>query len=328
MTDWATSLRAVVDKEHPGAAEVIGLRPELPGDQFETNLGEFLAFQHSLDLVNRMAPLGNDIANQPRQPYFIDWHLRATNRAAAIVEIIRRNLFENFGSGQINRDSARTSYGELFEFLESLAPTTFALATTNYDPAIEIALTGLGFHPDDGFTAIPYTSSVLEPSGMAERAWGEKGIVPVLHLHGAVGWYRDDKNRVVRYEADLGYNSTHGAPALVLPDSTKTAESFKEGVGLWLEFENLLKSCTHVLFVGHSLHDGHLVKAVRDARKPVAVGCFSGDPSLTESESLFKKSSVELKRLMPEAHVVPMTFGPNGNIRHQSLVEWFAHGKV
>lgn len=319
MTDWAQSLREDLERAEPGAADVIGLFPDLPGDQFEMNLGEFLAFQRGLDLIEKMRRIGGTTAHD-EPPGFQVWLPQARQRSEAIVEIIRKNLFRNFGVRRVDADLAKNAYGALLSLFKELeGATAFAFATTNYDPAIEVGLDALGFQTPDGFKSSRFQTDVLEPFGVGWKDWAENSI-PVLHLHGAVGWYRTDAGPVVRFPADQGYNNTHGIPALMLPDSTKTADSFQGGEGLWSEFDVLLDRCTHVLFLGHSLHDRHIVEKINGAGKPTAVTWYPGNADNLPER--FEEASLIHQDFLPEARTIAMIFGPELETTRKMLEAW------
>ncbi len=190
MTDWASSLTYALDQVEPESASAIGLREELPGEEFERNLGRFLAFQSQLRLTGELARLGgNDPHEVPNG--FSRWHEAATHRCDRMLHTIRTNLFDQFGYRAFDDQKATDAYSALRKLLEAGRPDTqLAFATTNYDQTIETALEELGIAFDDGFPRTARSAlQTLRPEGLARR-W-DPSEVPVLHLHGAVGWYRD-----------------------------------------------------------------------------------------------------------------------------------------
>jgi hypothetical protein len=84
-----------------------------------------------------------------------------------------------------------------------------------------------------------------------------------MHLHGAVGWYYDDDNNIIKDPPDRRFDSGR-TPALLLPDDAKNPSNFLPGLdSTWTIFQSVLRRATHVLVLGHSLFDKHLVAALR-----------------------------------------------------------------
>jgi hypothetical protein len=67
-------------------------------------------------------------------------------------------------------------------------------------------------------------TSVLSPNGLVAEA--DLDTVPVLHLHGAVGWYRTRRGIEI-HPADQPYNPALGQPALLMPDPGKDLPAVK-----------------------------------------------------------------------------------------------------
>ena len=77
----------------------------------------------------------------------------------------------------------------------------------------------------------------------------------VLHLHGAVGWYRASDDRIVFHHPDMSYNASLGIPALLLPDPNKESVFTYVGVdAIWAELDGALETATHILVIGYSLN--------------------------------------------------------------------------
>lgn len=272
MTDWANSLCTDLDQAEEGLADAIGLFPDLPGDKFEDFLGHFLALRAFSPQLKRLGRLGAE-GLRAGNDWMGAWHPNFTRRSAEAVEVIHRNLYENFGHRRLSEVACSAAYMRVRQWFTAADGSTHLwFATTNYDPAIEVAFEHQGFQILDGFTASSrYASERLEPLGLTDTALQSNSYLPLLHLHGAVGWYRDSDGSIRRYAADLPYNPTLGTPALLLPDSTKTINSLAGGEQLWVEFRRLLEEASHVVFLGHSLHDQHLVELVAEASTPTAV---------------------------------------------------------
>lgn len=326
MLDWAASLRQALDAAEDGLADALGLVPDLSGDRFEERLGSFLAFHAVLPLVEQLQTLGGP---NPRTRFgeVATWLANAQRRTGEIVEAIRLNVFDSFGYARFNDGLAQLAYDQLRSWLARPGEDTFlAFATTNYDACIEVALGRLGFTVLDGFEhpgVAGYTTPVLRPLSMAERARQSTGQVPVVHLHGGVGWYRMDDGEIRRLPNEMDYNRTIGEPAILLPDAAKTAGSFLGGEGLWAEFGQLLQGADNVIILGHSLNDDHVVKTVREySACPIAVTWYS--PEEDPEGSIYNAETARVRELIPDATVIRTDFGPNGTIDQGVLGDWLA----
>jgi hypothetical protein len=76
--------------------------------------------------------------------------------------------------------------------------------------------------------------------------WGEAPTVPVIQLHGAVGWYREPSGTVTRQPPNRAPNRSLGRPALLSPDPDKDPASAMTR-DLWGEFRRALSEATHIL---------------------------------------------------------------------------------
>ncbi len=143
--------------------------------------------------------------------------------------------------------------------------------------------------------------------------WDNSLTVPHLHLHGGVGWYREYQRgsilgppqspRIfIPYLDDDRYRATY-PPAILYPDPKKDPHDIELGMDrLWNKFAEALETATHVLVVGHSLHDKPLLDALAE---PVHAGrqihfaiCYHGDPqpvrTVLEKHPLFNSLSPRL----------------------------------
>jgi hypothetical protein len=95
---------------------------------------------------------------------------------------------------------------------------------------------------------------------------GNLDQILVIHLHGAVSWYYDDRNNIITDPFDRPFNPAR-TPALLLPDDTKHPANFLPGLdSTWAIFQSVLRRATHVLVLGHRLNDRHLVGALKGWR--------------------------------------------------------------
>jgi len=177
------------------------------------------------------------------------------------VEALNETLFREFGGAAVDPIKARDAYASLFSEFDP--NDAFAFATTNYDPAIELALRERGIQAKDGFTSAGYESPKLDPSGLVSWPTRDAGAIPVLHLHGAVGWYARDDGTIVRQFPDQPYNPTLGRPAILPPDPNKDPSSNAYVQAIWREFNDAVAGSSHILVLGHSLHDEAVVRELK-----------------------------------------------------------------
>jgi len=317
MTDWAAILRKALDQEELGLSALVGIHEGQTGPEFEQAVGDFLAWHQILPLAARYLPFGLDRAAR-LQGDVRDWDQRASSRASKVVGVLHRTLYEQFGGGRINPEAAKTSYGALLGALEFSSGRTITVATTNYDPGAEVAFAELGLPPDVGEAAGPGGHRVLRPAGLCDRA--RHGVVPVLHLHGAVGWWTQPDGTVRILPPGTPYGDYDGAPTVLLPDPQKKPALVPAVRDLWEQFEVALSQATHVLLVGHSLHDPVLIDQVQRHGRRTAVGVYAppgGPPDPTEQWS-------RMQAQLPSSTLVPMRFGPHFWVDEAPLRLWLA----
>lgn len=269
MSGWATDLVEALGIR----AEQIGLRADMPGDEFETALGSFLAFEKALPVVGKFGYVGTPGAPQMGvDSNFQAWFNTANGAVQEVRHALWHNLFVTYGRDQIDDVAATTQYDALHAALrvaDGSGPESWiAHATTNYDTAIE---TALGSKAKDGFVERSGQGSPVYAPDTLTSGWESTAEIPVVHLHGAVGWYYRQDGSITRLPADENYDDRR-APALLLPDDTKGVDTFtKPQVETWGQFRRLLQMSTHVVFIGHSLHDAHIVDAVVERDLSVCV---------------------------------------------------------
>lgn len=286
MKGWATDLVPRLGY----AARQLGLTEDTDGPAFEAIIGRFLNFSNSLNAImgSGLGPLMGDQHNivgqvnpTPSGGNFNNWTSAAQNNVAVLNQRIWESLWENFGRDRVDSEKADNAYGALHDLIRESsdggAPCYIAHATTNFDTAIEVAIqestrpnTELldGFTPGSGNARPRWAPNLLTANRL-----DSDGRIPVVHLHGAVGWYYDPNNRnlILRRPSDDGYDDRL-TPALLLPDDTKRPDLFTTPLAeVWEQFIILLRQATHVFMIGHSLHDEHLVKAINEAKVPTAV---------------------------------------------------------
>jgi hypothetical protein len=293
MPDWSNALCEALDHAEPNLASGCRLEPEMDGPTFETNLGLLLRWQSLRYLEERFAGLGGPSVNEVREPV-IEARRNTDRRLRTIMEVINSSLYDQFGQRRISNRRTAAAYGQL---LKELGDSSLVVATTNYDRAAESGLRQSGRKTNTGFSGMPEMTPSLSPRGMVDE---RDAATPVLHLHGAVGWY-EREGVVSDHYADLPYNPTLGAPVVLLPDPEKDRTSNAHVQELWDEFDHALEIADLILVIGHSLHDPALVDALNtavSAETPVIVSYLDD-----QDES-------RIDELVPDAFVLKMRFGP------------------
>lgn len=325
MYEWAKSVRITFDKAEPGLADALGLNGDLSGEQFEKTLGEYLAWEQTLPLQHQFRRLGAERNNklQDRGDYQA-WHQLASERAPMIRRALNTWLWEDFNLERIDRDAAHVAYGRLGESVFAALPapnTEIFSATTNYDRSGESAWESLGYRCDTGARGGGARTSILRVGEI--EPWGDHTVIGHLHLHGAVGWYRQEG--AIRVEpADRRYDDRE-TPAVLYPDPQK--DPFAEGGWgadtIWQKLVEALQQATHVLVLGHSLHDRPLVEAldelIHQGHRPRLGFCYhtaehpSAIGNRIRTARLFGGGMVDLS-------LIPMDFGPDADF--EPLQRW------
>ena len=300
MPDWADALCSALDAVEHGLANVCGLSTGMTGEAFEQALGLLLRWQQVRHLEERFAGLGGDTLGQQAEPLILA-RRAMDERLGRIKHVLNETLYEQFGQERVSDEKAVQAYEALLGHFDA---RELMVATTNYDRAGEAALTGLGHNVDTGFRAAPGRTPRLSVAGLVET----KGVVPYIHLHGAVGWY--ELNGDVRdHAADQPFNQTLGSPVVLYPDPEKDPTNDAVVSALWMEFHKALDLADHVLIMGHSLHDPALVNAIRLARpRKLAITMFGAG-----------EEAKWAKRQLPSAIMMEMDFGPELSIDMAAL---------
>jgi len=293
MTEWADFLIKELDTVERGLARAIGVHSGASGPEFEEALGLFLEWVQAFQLNKKFAAVGMEGLAGTR-PEITNWLARSEQNSARVIEELWASLYRHFKADTIDRDKAQKAYARLDEALGGvLVPKK--VATTNYEQSAEIGFEAINYTVKDGFRSVSWRTPTFEPAGLG--SWeGTLASVSVLHLHGATGWYRRD-GTVFRQAPDQDYNATLGVPVILPPDPKKNPLNDATVAGLWSEFQSALASATHVLVLGHSLHDPALTRQLRDASgRGVHVLIAGIQPSNAE---------------IPDGLIVELEFGPD-----------------
>jgi hypothetical protein len=316
MEDWAGALVAALN-EHMGYRQVTGLEAGMDGEEFEARLGTFLRRVQAFRL---MEPLLENLAGlpSPQNPLLGDgawaaWHSERNFRLGEITKVIHKSLYDQFGEPSIDTGAVQQGYGTLLTSLGIGPGSRWAIATTNYDTIAEQAVEAVGGMPDTGSVQLMRhgTQRIVRVEQLSE---GLPRFVPILHLHGRVGWIRQTDGEVVVVPAQ-SYDPSHGAPVVMLPDLEKDYNTDPTVSTLWREFDLLLSRAQRVLVLGHSLHDSALVSALHRSGAPVAV-------TILPEDNPDKPELMRIAQLLPNANVISYRFGPQpeGTERLQAWV--------
>lgn len=324
MADWAGDIVERLDREQPwGLAGLLGLERHTDGEAFESRLGMFLAWERSLPTVAELSNLGEEDASGGRPKVFQAWLNRAKLNASTVNKVVFDSLFANFAQSRVAAHGAAQAYGTLLDLLRlPRRDIALTVATTNYDFAIEEAMSVLGMAPEWGEQAKTSFTGATPPVTIENLTQAtELGRTPILHLHGRVGWYMKDDGQMVSVGADGVYNKDFGAPGLLLPEPQKRYDEYVPFRLMWDEFRKAIERASRILVLGHSLNDVGL----RDALRPVAGSrlrvtiCVAGGAGTGPYEQEKSRITGLLPDLPPGA-LIPLRFGPqlvaDGNVNH------------
>jgi hypothetical protein len=296
MADWSGALCEALDEQEDNLAFACHLAPTMSGPMFEEHLGLILHWERVRHLEERFQGLTRDKISL-RRNQTAQAKLNVERRMQLVLHTIDVTLYDLFGQHRIDCDRAAAAYKDLIEHLEEAGWDEFIFATTNYDRAAETALAMLGIPSNCGFNPQSGPTTVLGPAGLIAN---RKASTPIIHLHGAVGWYEQDEE-VTDHGADRDFNPSLGRPVVLYPDSSKDPTKDEIVSQLWTEFYLGLELADLILVIGHSLHDPALVRALLDAsklEKTVAISALT----VWEAE--------RIESLIPRAGLVRWDFGP------------------
>ena len=313
--------------------EAVGLHPRMSGTAFETQLGLFLRQIRALAVLEGVLPATTKLypgALPGFDHQLIEWHRQTVTQFAQIADLIHTTLFELFGASNVDIEAASRAYSSLLAALDITEASTLVLATTNYDAVAEGALARLGRLPDWGEVAA--LEGDLQLRTLLD---GMPRYVPILHLHGRVGWYRRTEANSERLYTTRSprHDRNFGAPVVMLPDPEKAYDD-EVLVSLWQNFRNALQRAKRVLVLGHSLNDRVLVETLRDdvpasilaitvLPKKVNPSDYRMTVAALREEAIDPALEDRLRRDFPGAAVIPVRFQPNMDAATLArLAEW------
>lgn len=316
MEDWSHDLVQRLRRRSQDYLAATGLDVGMGAEEFERQLGEFL---RSVDAFKRIGhllpPISSAMANltpQANGDEWKHWHLNAVGQLDQIIAIIYESLYALFG-GQVDMDSAGQAYDSLFRVLGIRItgdnPTRWVYATTNYDTIGEEVIARHHGLPDIGEAQMPRIAAE-RPIRVEHLLAGMPRYVPVLHLHGRVGWFRREEGA---YSTQMdGYARENGTPIVMLPDLEKIYETDQVIGPLWQQFKQALSRARRVLVLGHSLHDKELIRALVENIEPLdrlAVTFLTSQQQPTQADDSVPSSFLEVVReKLPTARLIPMRF--------------------
>ena len=280
----------------------------MSGEVFEAQVGKILELRRRLEgssIVDSFQKALGGALQSGSGP--LDVLRRISDLAVAAIE---ESLYAEFSADRIDESKARDAYDKLSDAL-GVEAWRVVFVTTNYDPSIEIGLAAIGRQFATGFAAPGVDQpEQLEPQNMTTRALSE-ARTPILHLHGAVGWYVRNYvtgsglvQRIVKLPSDgRPTRDPDYTPALLLPDPKKEPIGDPLLQPVWREFEqNILRGAKYILVVGHGLNDSALtraieVTAIKGHSVPVGVGTVEPD-----------RVGSKVAKVLPGAEVFLMEF--------------------
>ncbi len=321
MADWMKTLKGELNAVVACASQILGLDGQFEdaGFEFEKKLTDFLEWERSIPKIKKLADLGfpNGFPDGS-QSNIAQWILQSESNARNLKEVILKSLFDNFSQSKVGSVSARDAYGAMLIQLGVQDGSGLSFATTNYDPAIEIGLGELGLRPywgedlEHGSVRTLHFDSILSAS--ANR-------IPVLHLHGRVGWYRDS-NRYVAYPPSQAFNPTM-QPAILLPDTAKNYSEDEMTREIWHQFEELVSTVERVVVIGHALHDNELVKVLATFKTPQRMAVMTYMENFDDHQQLAKAAN-SIRTLLPDVEIMPVNFGPKSRFSEPQLKAWLS----
>jgi hypothetical protein len=328
MSDWADHLVGKLS-QRISYLEATGLRKGMAGEKFEARLGKFLqdaeAFRRTSDLLGpsvRFQDFGAGTQVMQAGGVMEEWHRQAVHHFDQVTGLIRESLYELFADAAVDLDAAAAAYQGLFGALGLGPDSRLVYATTNYDTVGEHALRRAGALPDWG------QPPSLERDGEARVVVegllaGLPRYVPVLHLHGRVGWYRRD-GRVFAANV-IKHQEGFGIPVVMLPDPQKVYDQDDIIIALWREFSTALARAKRVFVLGHSLNDQYMLRALIQNVQPldrIAVSVLGDDQNPPQPHPSAGPVMAKINQNLGNAAIIPMRFGTGADEGSAGIRAW------
>ena len=326
MATWSNALVDKLWQRSPSYVEATGLDRNLSGPEFERRLGAFLRLVEALPLIGPVLKPSLEfqaISPQLNVSLLQEWNQGTIHHVGQITALIHESLHEEFSVGHIDRDDALQASGTFLGQLGVNNSTSMVYATTNYDVVGEYVIEGSGGIPDWGAPrqVSHATDTRLRVDDLLK---GLPRYIPVLHLHGRVGWYRNESGQAFSGE-DTGRPHPSGVPIALLPDPDKEYDSDPVISTIWRQFVEALQRAKRVVVLGHSLNDELLRNALRDNIDPperlaVTVRGKIGEPGMVAADT--GEISEILARELPRAAILPVHFAQNSVDVQEAVRRW------
>lgn len=312
MSTWSDALVDKISERSWSYLEATGLEKGLDGPTFEQRLGAFLRLATALPQIEQVLKPSLEFQAPPTglsEQSLREWQRVTLYHVNEITHLVRDSLYENFSPVRMDLDKATQAYRELFQQLGIAGTESLVYATTNYDVVGEQVIERMGGLPDCGEQRglVNKSEAQLRVDGLLD---GMPRYVPVLHLHGRIGWYQ--RSNTASYSSDINaHNRDGGVPILMLPDPDKVYDTDPNITSLWTQFEEALRRAKRVLVLGHSLHDRPLIDALRRNVSPgerVAVTTIGGSQVQGVIAPADQDFHFRLARELPSATVIPIHF--------------------
>jgi hypothetical protein len=327
MTEWSNALVEKISAASRSYVTATGLAKDLDGPEFEKRLGQFLRQVPAFAQISSI--LKPSLSFQATDPSIVEqplsqWHAQTALHLSKITDLIHESLYEHFSVECIDVTAAARSYARLLHDLRMGTADSLVYATTNYDPVGEYAIERLGALPDWGAPRQVHENGSA-PLRVDRIIDGLPRYVPVLHLHGRVGWHRrqDDgayqSAEIARHERGLG------VPIITLPDTCQAANTEPVIGALWDQFERALRRARRVFVLGHSLNDRALVDSLRRNISPphrLAVGILGREDDAGEVDPSAASTMNTVRDFLPGACMITVRFGPDPVISAQGVRTW------
>lgn len=278
MADWSAALiKKISDAPSQNVMamrQMLLLTDEMDGPSFERALGTFIRQSQAFDVIEPLLKPSTALINiqqslksqlQSGLNALEDWHHWTQGAIRELLDLLSETLFEQFHIG-INDQAAASAYGWLLQQLQIAPGSSFVYATTNYDIVGETALGHLDYLVDWGRPPQLTNPSPDAPLRVERLLNGLPRYVPVIHLHGRIGWYLRQDGTIRDYIVS-NHNKEWGAPVVMWPDDQKDASTYAATRvidDLWAQLREALGRAQKVVVLGHSLHDPFLTRALRE----------------------------------------------------------------
>ena len=333
MPEWCTRLAGALSAREPAIALLVHLQAQMNGPDFERQLGRFFAsaraFRDARELMvdtSNFAPsLPSPLDTLFARPHIEEWHRLSTSKIDQVSEVVHETLYALFGRPNVDSRRAQGAYRELLDTI-GIGPggANWVYATTNYDTIGDEALEALDFRIEWGERhPVRAGDTLIDPETLLDRV---KTGVPLLHLHGRIGWYRrsaDEGGRSIAVSNDT-YQAGFGTPIVMLPDPNKVYDSDPVINTIWGQFGDALSRARRVLVLGHSLNDDQIVDAIASRADPESVGVtVYGHPSDPRQPFAQNDPILDIRReRLPDSTLIPIRFGEEGVPAPVMLKEW------